>query len=77
MNREKIETVIKQINAATELLEDGNIPDLTDSDLNFNGFGYSVTGLDAFNKISTAYQTLDNLNYELQDILNTAAQNNE
>jgi len=77
MNREKIETVLEQINAARVLISKENMPELSSVDLDFDGFSYSLSGLDAYNKVSTAYQALDCLGYELMDLLDLAEQNGE
>jgi hypothetical protein len=75
MNRGKIEKAIKQIDTAMTSIDSYNFPAFKDEELNYNGYGVSVNF--AQDKIESAYQTLEDLYDELQEILVIATQNNE
>ena len=77
MNVKKIKEVLSNVEKAIELLADGNIPELSNSDLDCDGFGYDLDGFKAYEYISNAYMELDNLSYRLKDMLDLAAQNGE
>jgi len=75
MNREKIEKALKQIDIALEALNSDNYPEFKADELDYNGYG--ITVMHEYGNTSKAYQLLDGISEELQDILDTAAQNNE
>ena len=73
MNRKRIEIALKQIDIALTALE--SVPEFKGDDLDYNGYG--ITVMHEYNTTSKAYQLLDGISEELQDILDVAAQNNE
>lgn len=77
MNVKKIKEVLSNIEQAIELLADGNIPELTNKDLDYEVFNYSLSESKANGFIEDAYMELDNLSYELKKMLDLAAQNGE
>jgi len=69
MNIDKIKEVLQQLDIAIEAINEENMPELNNEDLDYDGFDCSLTGSSVYNRISTAYQLLDGISYELTDIL--------
>lgn len=69
MNKDKIQRVIDQINKSIDAISDANLEDLTNDDLEFDGFVNKVTGNYIYNEISSAYQQMDDVVSKLVDLL--------